>query len=74
MKINVPPELIKGVKSELKDVDILSDFNQSEQVKVLTVLALSNKEKINKLQKINVYLWLIIFLNCASILILSFTK
>lgn len=74
MKISVPPELIKGVKSELKDVDILKDFNQSEQVKVLTVLAISNKGKIAKLQKINFYLWLVIFLNCIAILILTFTK
>lgn len=74
MKISVPPELIKGVKSELKDVDWLKDFNQSEQVKMLTVLAFHNKDKINKLQKINLYLWLVILLNCASTLILSFTK
>ena len=74
MKIKVPPELVKGVKSELKGVDLLEDFNPSEKVKVITILAFRNKEQIDKLKKTNVYLWIVIFLNCLSILILSVTK
>ena len=68
MKINVPPELINGVKSEIKNVDFLSDFSQSEKVKIITVLAMKNKADLAKISKSLSVLWFVVLLNSLAIL------